>query len=114
MYKLGTMYFRKEDMAIVGYAPSFLDSQEFISANNTPAFALGYLDEKNRYRQLTSFDCESISVTEEENEHTRSLTGIFTNPGGKDIILTLKAEWVKGNGHLEPAKSPSPRGMSRM
>ena len=88
--KSGTMLLRASDMAIVSYQAA--SGQEFICDRpESPAFILGYYDEKRRYRNVPSQTAQTVRVEVTDEGDARTVRGEFTGIDGMDITVVLTA-----------------------
>jgi len=97
----GSMKLRASDMAVISMIDG-ASGQEFISeTQNTPAVVVGYLDKRKFYRNVDSGECQSISVSHNEQGDSITVEGVFTGFRGMDITLTLRASASKSDPHFD-------------
>ncbi|MFC1672075.1 hypothetical protein ACFL01_02945, partial [Planctomycetota bacterium] len=81
-----------ETHRLVSFRANAAPEQEFIASRpEHPVFVIQYLDEDNKYRQLTSLQASSVSTRTDEDAGFTTLIAEFRGVGGLDLDVTTRA-----------------------
>ena len=91
--KCDILRLESDTLRLISYRRRDVPEQDFISfSEKHPTFVIGYLDLKNRYKFLYSYQAKNIETSSDEINGSTCLSAIYSGIGEYDLSVTIKVK----------------------